>query len=98
MDLVIMSIETVVTSVLLVIAIVLTIDVFKRLKALEKIDKSLDSSIEIYKGMVKTKAEMDAELYKFRLIKEAETSQKKEAEQFKRTVLGIFEGEKLDEN
>lgn len=91
MDLAIMAIETVIATVLLIIAIVLTIDVIKRLKALEKIDKSLGSGIEIYKGMVRTKAEMDAELYKFRLIKEAQTSQKQETEQFKRTVLGIFE-------
>lgn len=98
MEISIMALETIVTSVLLIIAIVLTIDVIKRLKALEKIDKSLDSGIEIYKGMVRTKAEMDAELYKFRLIKEAQTSQKQETEQFKRTVLGIFEEEKLDEN
>lgn len=98
MDLVIMAIETVITTVLLIIAIVLTIDVFKRLKALEKIDKSLDSGIEIYKGMVRTKAEMDAELYKFRLIKEAQISQKNETEQFKRNVLGIFEEGEKDDN
>lgn len=40
---------------------------------------------------------MEAELYKFRLVKEAETSQKQETEQFKRTVLGIFEEGKNNE-
>lgn len=95
MEISIMAVETVVTSVLLIIAIVLTIDVIKRLKALEEIDKLLDSAIDIYKEMMKTKNDMDAELYKFRLVKEAETSHKNETEQFKRNVLGIFEeGEK----
>lgn len=98
MALAIMAIETTVTAVLLIIAIVLTIDVFKRLKALEEIDELLDSAIETQKETLKTKGEMEAELYKFRLIKEAQTSQKQETEQFKRTVLGIFDEEKLDEN
>lgn len=45
--------------------------------------------------MMKIKSDMEAELYKFRLVKEAQTSQKNETEQFKRKVLGIFEkGEK----
>ena len=45
--------------------------------------------------MMKTKSDMVAELYKFRLVKEAQTSQKNETEQFKRKVLGVFdEGEK----
>ena len=91
MALVIMGIETVIATVLLIIAIFLTIDVLKRLKTLEEIDESLDLGIEIYKEMVRTKAEMDAELYKFRLVKEAETSQKQETENFKKTYL---EGEK----
>lgn len=38
----IMTLETVITTVLLIIAINLTIDVFKRLKALEEIDELLD--------------------------------------------------------
>lgn len=95
MEIMIMALEIVVTSVLLIIAIVLTADVMKRMKTLQDIDKLLDSAIDIHKEMIKTKAEMDAELYKFRLIKEAETSQKNETEQFKRKVLGVFdEGEK----
>lgn len=95
MEISIMAVETVVTSVLLLIAIVLTVDVIKRMRTLKEIDKLLDSGIEIYKGMVRTKAEMDAELYKFRLIKEAETSQKNETEKFKSKYL---RGEKNDNN
>lgn len=91
MEISIMVVETVVTSVLLIIAIVLTADVIKRIKTLQDIDKLLDSAIEIHKEMMKTKSDMEAELYKFKLIKEAETSQKEETEQFKRKVLGIFE-------
>lgn len=91
----IMAVETVVTSVLLIIAIVLTVDVIKRMKTLQEIDKLLDSAIEIHKEMMKTKSDMEAELYKFKLVKEAQTSQKNEIEQFKREVLGVFdEGEK----
>lgn len=97
MALVIMAIETTVTAVLLIIAIVLTVDVMKRMKTLQNIDKLLDSAIEIHKEMMKTKSDMEAELYKFRLVKEAQTSQKQETEQFKRTILGIFDEEKLDE-
>ena len=95
MALVIMIIETIVTSVLLIIAIVLTVDVIRRMKTLQDIDKLLDSAIDIHKEMMKTKSDMGAELYKFKLVKEAQTSQKQEVKQFKRKVLGIFdEGEK----
>lgn len=95
MEIMIMALETVVTSVLLIIAIVLAIDVIKRLKVLKEIDKLLDSAIDIHKEMMKTKSDMEAELYKFKLVKEAQTSQKNETEQFKRKVLGVFdEGEK----
>lgn len=98
MEIMIMAIETTVTAVLLIIAIVLTVDVIKRMRTLQEIDKLLDSAIDIHKEMMKTKSDMEAELYKFRLIKEAQISQKNETEQFKREVLGIFEEEKLDEN
>lgn len=98
MEISIMAIETVVTTVLLIIAIILTIDVFKRLKALEEIDELLDSAIETQKETLKTKGDMEAELYKFRLVKEAQTSQKEETEQFKRKVLGIFEEGEKDDN
>lgn len=91
MALVIMAIETIVTAVLLIIAIVLTVDVIKRMRTLKEIDKLLDSAIEIHKEMSKTKNDMEAELYKFKVIKEAETSQKNEIENFKRIYL---EGEK----
>lgn len=91
MALVIMAIETTVTAVLLIIAIVLTVDVIKRMRTLQDIDKLLDSAIDIHKEMMKTKSDMEAELYKFRLVKEAQTSQKNETEQFKRTILGIFD-------
>lgn len=95
MALVIMAIETTVTAVLLIIAIVLTVDVMKRMKTLQEIDKLLDSAIDIHKEMMKTKSDMEEELYKFKLVKEAQTSQKQETEQFKRKVLGVFdEGEK----
>lgn len=95
MEIMIMALETIVTSVLLLIAIVLTTDVIRRMKTLQDIDKLLDSAIDIHKEMMKTKSDMEAELYKFRLVKEAETSQKNETEQFKRKVLGVFdEGEK----
>ncbi len=95
MALVIMAIESTVTAVLLIIAIVLSVDVMKRMKTLQDIDKLLDSAIEIHKEMMKTKSDMEAELYKFKLVKEAQTSQKNETEQFKRKVLGVFdEGEK----
>lgn len=97
MEISIMAIETTVTAVLLIIAIVLTADVIKRMRTLQDIDKLLDSAIEIHKEMMKTKSDMEAELYKFRLVKEAETSQKQETEQFKRTVLGIFEEGKNNE-
>lgn len=97
MEIMIMALETVVTSVLLIIAIVLTVDVIKRMRTLQEIDKLLDSAIDIHKEMMKTKSDMEAELYKFKLIKEAETSQKQETEQFKRTVLGIFEEGKNNE-
>lgn len=95
MEIMIMALETVVTSVLLIIAIVLSVDVMKRMKTLQDIDKLLDSAIDIHKEMMKTKSDMEAELYKFKLVKEVQTSQKNETEQFKRKVLGIFEkGEK----
>ena len=95
MEIMIMALETIVTSVLLLIAIVLTVDVIKRIRTLKEIDKLLDSAIDIHKEMMKTKSDMEAELYKFRLVKEAQTSQKNETEQFKRKVLGVFdEGEK----
>lgn len=95
MALVIMAIETTVTAVLLIIAIVLTVDVIKRMRTLKEIDKLLDSAIDIHKEMMKTKSDMEAELYKFKLVKEAQTNQKQETEQFKRKVLGVFdEGEK----
>ena len=95
MELMIMALETVVTSVLLIIAIVLTVDVMKRMRTLKEIDKLLDSAIDIHKEMMKTKSDMEEELYKFKLVKEAQTSQKQETEQFKRKVLGVFdEGEK----
>lgn len=95
MEIPIMALETIITSVLLIIAIVLTADVIKRMKTLQEIDKLLDSAIDIHKEMMKTKSDMEAELYKFKLVKEAQTSQKQETEQFKRKVLGIFEeGEK----
>lgn len=91
MEIMIMALETVVTSVLLIIAIVLTADVIKRMRTLKEIDKLLDSAIDIHKEMMKTKSDMETELYKFRLVKEAETSQKNETEQFKRTILRIFD-------
>lgn len=95
MEIMIMALETIVTSVLLLIAIVLTTDVIRRMKTLQDIDKLLDSAIDIHKEMMKTRSDMEAELYKFRLVKEAQTSQKQETEQFKRKVLGVFdEGEK----
>ena len=87
MELMIMALETVVTSVLLIIAIVLTVDVMKKMKTLQDIDKLLDSAIDIHKEMMKTKSDMEAELYKFRLVKEAQTSQKNEIENFKRIYL-----------
>lgn len=87
MALVIMAIETTVTAVLLIIAIVLTVDVIKRMRTLKEIDKLLDSAIEIHKKMSKTKNDMEAELYKFRLVKEAQTSHKNESEQFKNKYL-----------
>lgn len=95
MEIMIMALETIVTSVLLLIAIVLTTDVIRRMKTLQDIDKLLDSAIDIHKEMMKTKSDMEEELYKFKLVKEAQTSQKQETEQFKRKVLGVFdEGEK----
>ena len=95
MEIMIMALETIVTSVLLIIAIVLTVDVIKRIRTLKEIDKLLDSAIDIHKEMMKTKSDMEEELYKFKLVKEAQTSQKQETEQFKRKVLGVFdEGEK----
>lgn len=97
MEIMIMALETVVTSVLLIIAIVLTADVIKRMKTLQDIDKLLDSAIDIHKEMMKIKSDMEAELYKFKLVKEAQTSQKNETEQFEREVLGVFDEEKLDE-
>lgn len=87
MEISIMAVETVVTSVLLIIAIVLTVDVIKRMRTLQEIDKLLDSAIDIHKEMMKTKSDMEAELYKFKLIKEAETNQKQETEQFKSKYL-----------
>lgn len=87
----IMTLETVITTVLLIIAINLTIDVFKRLKALEEIDELLDSAIKTQKETLKTKGEMEAELYKFKLIKEAETNHKEDIDKFKRIVFGKWE-------
>lgn len=87
----IMALETVITTVLLIIAIVLTIDVFKRLKVLEEIDELLDSAIKTQKETLKTKGEMEAELYKFKLIKEAETNHKEDIDKFKRIVFGKWE-------
>ena len=93
MEIMIMALETIVTSVLLLIAIVLTTDVIRRMKTLQDIDKLLDSAIDIHKEMMKTRSDMEAELYKFRLVKETQTSQKQETEQFKSKYL---KGEKDD--
>ena len=90
MEIMIMALETVVTSVLLIIAIVLTADVIKRMKTLQDIDKLLDSAIDIHKEMMKTKSDMEAELYKFKLIKEVENAEKHNEEEYKRKVLGIW--------
>ena len=83
----IMVVETVVTSVLLIIAIVLTADVMKRMKTLQDIDKLLDSAIDIHKEMMKTKSDMEEELYKFKLVKEAETNHKEEVKRTKQSNL-----------
>lgn len=64
---------------------------FKRLKALEEIDELLDSAIKTQKETLKTKGEMEAELYKFKLIKEAETNHKEDIDKFKRNVFGKWE-------
>ena len=48
MEIMIMALETIVTSVLLLIAIVLTTDVIRRMKTLQDIDKLLDSAIDIH--------------------------------------------------
>ena len=90
MALVIMAIETTVTAVLLIIAIVLTVDIIKRMRTLKEIDKLLDSAIDIHKEMMKTKSDMEAELYKFKLIKEVENAEKHNEEEYKRKVLGIW--------
>ena len=71
MEIMIMALETIVTSVLLLIAIVLTTDVIRRMKTLQDIDKLLDSAIDIHKELMKTKSDMEEELYKFKLVKEA---------------------------
>ena len=86
-----MALETVVTSVLLIIAIVLTADVMKRMKTLQEIDELLDSAIDIHKEMMKTKSDMEEELYKFKLVKEAETNHKEDIDKFKRIVFGKWE-------
>lgn len=86
MFLTIMIIETIVTTVLLAIAIVLTVDMFKRIDKIKKIDDLLDTAIDIQKKMIKTKTEMEAELYKFRLIKEVENAKKHNEEEYKRKV------------
>lgn len=91
MEISIMALETVVTSVLLIIAIVLTVDMFKRIDKIKKIDALLDTAIDIQKKMIKTKTEMEAELYKFKLIKEVESAEKHNEEEYKRKVLGIWE-------
>lgn len=91
MEIMIMALETVVTSVLLIIAIVLTADVIKRMKTLQDIDKLLDSAIDIHKEMMKTKSDMEEELYKFKLVKEAETNHKEDIDKFKRNVFGKWE-------
>ena len=87
----IMALETIVTSVLLLIAIVLTTDVIRRMKTLQDIDKLLDSAIDIHKEMMKTKSDMEEELYKFKLVKEAETNHKEDIDKFKRNVFGKWE-------
>ena len=48
MEIMFMALETIVTSVLLLIAIVLTTDVIRRMKTLQDIDKLLDSAIDIH--------------------------------------------------
>lgn len=91
MEIMIMALETIVTSVLLLIAIVLTTDVIRRMKTLQDIDKLLDSAIDIHKEMMKTKSDMEEELYKFKLVKEAETNHKEDIDKFKRNVFGKWE-------
>ena len=91
MEIMIMALETVVTSVLLIIAIVLIVDVIKRMRTLKEIDKLLDSAIDIHKEMMKTKSDMEEELYKFKLVKEAETNHKEDIDKFKRNVFGKWE-------
>ena len=61
------------------------------MRTLKEIDKLLDSAIEIHKEMSKTKNDMEAELYKFKLIKEAETNHKEDIDKFKRNVFGEWE-------
>ena len=91
MEIMIMALETIVTSVLLLIAIFLTTDVIRRMKTLQDIDKLLDSAIDIHKEMMKTKSDMEEELYKFKLVKEAETNHKEDIDKFKRNVFGKWE-------
>ena len=91
MEIMIMALETIVTSVLLLIAIVLTTDVIRRMKTLQDIDKLLDSAIDIHKEMMKTKSDMEEELYKFKLVKEAETNHKEDIDKYKRNVFGKWE-------
>ena len=40
---------------------------------------------------MKTKSDMEEELYKFKLVKEAETNHKEDIDKFKRNVFGKWE-------
>lgn len=86
--LIIMICECIVATSLLVIAIVLTIDVFKRISTLKLIDMQLDELIKLIIKIHKREKELEQLAFKINLINE--TQKEKRKEEYKAKVMGIF--------
>lgn len=84
----IMVIACIIMFVMLVIAIVLTIDVFKRISTLKLIDMQLDELIKLIIKIHKREKELEELAFKIKLINE--TQKKKRKEEYKAKVMGIF--------
>lgn len=80
--------ECIVATSLLVIAIVLTIDVFRRISTLKLIDMQLDELIKLIIKIHKREKELEELAFKIKLINETQKERRKE--DYKVKVMGVF--------
>lgn len=73
---VIMLLGCIAVFVLLGIAIVLTIDVFRRISKMEELDKQLDKIIELLIQLFKLKDKLEEEVFKYKLQRETKEERK----------------------